>query len=187
MPKRILIVALLLLPLAAWALLKPIRILAPALAGVSCVTEFLCVDDPSRLTEASTLYENSLQFVDTFVGEIATKPRVVFCATEACFQSFGFKLASANAIGTFGIVISPRAWEPYYVRHEMIHHLQKERLGNIKGWLITPNWFIEGMAYSLSEDPRPTLPDPWQQYRSQFGAWYKQVEKGNLWAEAARL
>jgi hypothetical protein len=69
----------------------------------------------------------------------------------------------------------------------MIHHLQKERLGNLKGWLVTPNWFIEGMAYFLSEDPRPTLAEPWQQYRFQFDAWYKQVGKEHLWAEAGKL
>lgn len=189
MLKRTMMVTLplLLVPLAAWAFFKPVRILAPESAGVSCVTEAICIDDSSRLVEASRLYENAIQFVGGSVGEIANKPRVIFCATEACFQSFGFKLASANTIGTFGIVISPRAWEPYYVRHEMIHHLQKERLGNIKGWLVTPNWFIEGMAYSLSEDPHPTLPEPWQQYRSQFDAWFQQVGKEHLWVEAAKL
>lgn len=133
------------------------------------------------------LYENSIKFVGETVGNVINKPRVIFCNTEACFQSFGFSLSSANAVGTFGIVISPRAWEDYYVRHEMIHHLQKEMLGNFKGSFITPNWFIEGMAYSLSEDPRPTLPESWQQYRSQFGAWYRHVGKEYLWAEAAKL
>jgi hypothetical protein len=187
MLKRILIFTLLSLPLTAWAFFKPVRVLAPELAGVSCITQNICIDDPSHIAEASTLYENSIQFVGATIGEITNRPRIIFCSTEACFQSFGFSRSSANAVGTFGIVISPRAWEPYYVRHEMIHHLQKERLGNVKGWLVTPNWFIEGMAYSLSEDPRPTLPEPWQQYRSQFGTWYKQVGKEQLWAEAAKL
>jgi len=69
----------------------------------------------------------------------------------------------------------------------MIHHLQKERLRNIKAWLITPEWFMEGMAYSLSDDPRPTLAPSWQQYRSEFEAWYRQVGKERLWTEASRL
>lgn len=187
MLKRILIFAVLSLPLTAWAIFKPVRILAPELAGVSCINQSICIDDPSRIAEASTLYENSIRFVGATVGGITNKPRVIFCATETCFQSFGFSRSSANAVGTFGIVISPRAWEPYYMRHEMIHYLQKERLGNVKSRLVTPNWFIEGMAYSLSEDPRPILPEPWQQYRSQFDTWYKQVGKEKLWVEAAKL
>ncbi len=186
MLKRILIVTLLSLPLAVWAFFKPVRILVPELAGVTCFSEVICIDDPSRLAEASALYEGALEFVDSSIGQIEKPPRVVFCTTESCNELFGFK-AAANTIGTFGIVISPRAWKPYYLRHEMIHHLQKERLGNIKGWLVTPDWFIEGMAYFLSEDPRSTLPEPLQQYRAQFVAWYKQVVKEHLWAEAANL
>lgn len=186
MLKRFLIVVLLSLPIAAWAFFKPVRILAPELAGVTCVNESICIDDPSRFAEALALYQSSLQFVGSSIGEIKQPPRVVFCVTEACNQSFGFKSA-ANTIGTFGIVISPRAWKPYYLRHEMIHHLQKERLGNFQGWLVTPDWFIEGMAYHLSEDPRPALPEPLQQYRSRFNDWYKQVGKEQLWVEAAKL
>lgn len=47
------------------------------------------------------------------------QPRIIFCSTDACFQSFGFKKQAGATIGIFGIVISPRAWKPYYVRHEM--------------------------------------------------------------------
>ena len=186
MLKRILIIILLSLPLAAWAFFKPVRILAPELIGVTCVSAVICLDDSSRVAEASALYQNALQFVGSSIGEIEEPPRVVFCASEACNESFGFKSA-ANTIGTFGIVISPRAWKPYYLRHEMIHHLQKERLGNFKGWLVTPDWFMEGMAYLLSEDPRPILPEPLQQYRSEFATWYKQVGRERLWLEADKL
>jgi len=43
------------------------------------------------------------------------------------------------------------------------------------------------MAYSLSEDPRVTLAEPFQQYRSQFEAWYAKVGKDRLWVEASNL
>lgn len=186
MLKRLLIVIVLSLPVATWAFFKPVRILAPELAGVSCVSQSICIDDPAQLGEASALYQSAFNFVSASIGKMEHPPLVVFCTTEACNESFGFK-APANAIGTFGIVIAPRAWKPHYMRHEMIHHLQKERLGNFQGWLVTPNWFIEGMAYSLSEDPRPVLAEPWQQYRDQFNTWYRQVGKKRLWQEAAKL
>ena len=110
----------------------------------------------------------------------------MFCASEGCYQSFGFKNASAESIGRFCIVVSPRAWKPYYIRHEMIHRLQAQQLGLFTMWR-EPQWFIEGIAYSLSEDPRPMIAEPFQQYRSQFETWYREVGKERLWAEARKL
>ncbi len=40
------------------------------------------------------------------------------------------------------------------------------------------------MAYALSEDPRPTLAEPWQAHRAQFLAWYREVGPERLWAAA---
>lgn len=133
------------------------------------------------------MYDESLMFVGTTVGEIRKQPLVIFCVTEGCYQSFGSGRPTAKTVATFGIVISPRGWKPYYIRHEMIHHLQRERLGTLKSWLVTPSWFMEGMAYSLSEDPRESLAEPFQQYRSQFEAWYRDVGKNRLWEKASKL
>lgn len=185
--KQLLIVCLLASPTIAWAMFKPIRVLAPEWAGdISCVNASICIDDASRYREASILYAESLRFVTSAVGPFQHNPRVVFCSTEDCFQSFGFMKASASTVGDFGIVISPRGWTPYYVRHEMIHHLQAEQLGTLTLWL-GPEWFIEGMAYSLSNDPRQLLSEPWQQYRTKFEDWYQKVGKERLWEEARKL
>jgi len=169
---RLLLISVLCVPVAAWAFFKPVRIVAPELAGLSCINGTICTDDTSRYQEAAGLYDKALQFVDSSVGVIETPPRVIFCSSDSCFQSFGLGKRSAATIGTSGIVISPRAWKPYYVRHEMIHHLQS---------------LSEGMAYSLSEDPRPKLSEPLERYRSQFEQWYKHVGKRRLWAEADKL
>ena len=185
--KRILSLACLALPVAAWAFYKPVRVLTPWLNGVSCPSGNICTDAPSRYREASRLYEEAILYVDSTVGEIKHRPRVIFCATDACYRSFGFRRSAANTVATFGIVVSPRAWMPHFVRHEMIHHLQKERLGLLKSWLVTPQWFTEGMAYALSNDPRPTLAEPWQGYRSRFEAWYRLIGKERLWDEASGL
>ena len=81
--------------------------------------------------------------------------------------------------------MAPRGWKNYYLRHEMIHHLQAERMGVLDQWL-SPEWFKEGMAYSLGQDPRPRLSEPWQQYRSDFETWYQTVGKERLWEEACK-
>jgi hypothetical protein len=186
MLKRLLLTGLLCLPFAAWAFFKPVRIAAPELAGVSCVSDTLCTDDLSRHQQAAGLYNEALRFVDSSIGRIEDKPRVIFCSSDACFHSFGLGKSAAATIGTFGIVISPRGWKSYYVRHEMIHHLQNEKLGTIRAWR-EPEWFHEGMAYALSEDPRAELGEPFEQYRSQFRHWYQQVGKDRLWDEARTL
>lgn len=186
MLKRLLLVCLLCTPVATWALYKPVRVLVPQwVPGVTCISDVICMDDTSRHREAAGLYDEALGFVNSSVGAIEQKPRIIFCASQACFRSFGFRDSSASTVGTSGIVIGPRAWKNYYVRHEMIHHLQTERLGILKQWR-SPPWFREGMAYSLSEDPRATLAESSQRHRSMFENWYQSVGRKNLWEEARK-
>lgn len=173
-------------PLAAWALVKPVRTMVPEIEGVSCV-ERVCVDDESRRAEALALYREATQFVQSSLGPLQKLPRAIFCSTRACSQKFGATRAHAYTMGTFAIVIGNRAWHAYYVRHELIHHLQNERLGSLRNSFLMPIWFREGMAYSLSEDPRAPLAEPLQSYRAQFNDWLRRVGKDRLWQEAAQL
>ena len=62
----------------------------------------------------------------------------------------------------------------------MLHRLQGEKLG-ILGMYEKPEWFIEGMAYALSEDPREPLVEPFQSERARFRAWYAGVGKVHMW------
>ena len=185
MLKRLFLIILLLTPMAVWAFVKPVRVVAPELLGLSCDNN-ICVENISSYGEAARLYEDGMNFVNERVGVIEINPRIVFCSSKTCFHSFGLGKRSAATIGKFGIVVSPRAWKKYYVRHEIIHHLQNERLGMIKVWR-GPQWFMEGMAYALSEDPRAELSEPFQEYRSRFLAWYKNTGKDKLWQEASNL
>jgi hypothetical protein len=104
-------------PLAAWAFIKPVRVFAPELEGLTCVDR-ICVDDPSCLAEAATLYRDARQFVQASVGALQAEPRAVFCAMAACSAKFGFAGNQAYTVGTAAIVISHRGWRPYFVRHE---------------------------------------------------------------------
>ena len=185
--KRIIIAVALLSPAVAWTLYKPVRVLAPRwVAGVSCVTETICVEDIGRHAEAMNLYRNALQFVDASIASIEKPPRVTFCSTETCFHAFGFNKSAARTVGVSGIVISPRGWSQYYLRHEMIHHLQAERLGVLGQWR-SPDWFKEGMAYSMGQDPRADLGEPLQEYRSGFEEWYLSIPREQMWELARNL
>ena len=184
--RLILLIAVLILPLASWTFFKPIRVLAPELNGVTCITNNICVENLSKKEDAKLLYEKSLNFINNYIGKIENNPRVIFCSSISCFKSFGFHFpAKAKTVGYFGIVIGPKGWLEIFMRHEMIHYLQVEQLG-LYSYVRAPQWFKEGMAYSLSKDPRE-LKKPWSEYRKKFRHWYNRIDKRNLWSEAGNL
>lgn len=184
--KRIILLAILLMPVVVWSAYKPVRVIVPNWNSVSCVTDEICVELPEKAVEAKALYNSSIGFVSETVGEIKNNPRVTFCSSAACFRKFGFSApAKAKTVGLSGIVVGPSGWEPIILRHEMIHHLQAEHLGVIGQWL-SPPWFKEGMAYYLSNDSRH-LTEPFKSYREQFGHWYSQVGKEQVWEAAKEL
>ena len=186
MLKRVVLIGLLIAPVGAWAIYKPIRVLVPELNGVSCISDEICLENIEKTREANKLYRNALAFVNTSIGKIANNPRTIFCSSDKCFEAFGFQSpAKAKTIGLFGIVVGPHGWNKFYIRHEMIHHLQSEKLGILAQWQ-SPKWFKEGMAYSLSEDRRK-LSEPWASYRSEFETWYRGIDKELFWSEVKKL
>ncbi|MBV1873940.1 MAG: hypothetical protein KUG80_04120 [Gammaproteobacteria bacterium] len=176
---------LLMLPLLTWFLFKPIRVLAPELNGMTCPEQYLCVDDPRNVNRAKSLYEDALLFVHENVGVLNTKPMVIFCTAEICSKAFGMGRRSAMQL-PMGIVIGPRAWKEYYVSHELIHQLQQQKFGVLYVFQ-KPKWYLEGMAYLLSDDPRLDLNEPLQKYRQEFKVWLSSVGKDNLWLAGEKL
>lgn len=183
---RIAFLLLVVVPLAAWFIVKPVRVIAPTVNGMYCASKSVCVDAADKLPQATALYDESLLFVGNHVGAIQGQPLVGFCSTPACADQFGLGARSAVTVGTLGTVIGPNAWNAYYVRHELIHHLQGQRWGVLRR-MFMPSWLVEGMAYALSEDLRAQLAEPWQQYRDQFNQWLATVGRENLWNAASRL
>ncbi|KWH50864.1 hypothetical protein [Burkholderia cepacia] len=173
------------LPIAAYALVKPLRVVAPALVpGVSCPSADICTDDAARLGDARQLYRDGYARAAAAVGAFREAPRVVFCSTRACADAFGLGQRAALTLGNFGVVVAPRGWQTYFLAHELIHHRQAEVLGNL-AVVTKPRWLIEGMAYSLSNDPRHPLAEPFEAWRTRFGEWHAALGGQPLW-EAAR-
>src|SRR5579859_5959876 len=148
------------IPFSALAFVKPLRVIFPQLvSGVSCYGGNICADERDRLREARALYDDALTRTEAKVGDFHSRPKVIFCSTLHCSNGFGLTSAAARATGDFGVVVAPRGWKEFYVTHEYIHYRQAEELGTLNVWR-GPKWLIEGMAYSLSEDPRHPLPEP---------------------------
>ena len=170
---------LLITPFAAFAFVKPLKILAPEIAGVVCVEKWLCIDNVQESEKASRLYENAIKEVEGKLTPFDEKPKLVFCSTQSCFSSFGFNKEAAQSIGSFGVVISPRGWARHYIEHELIHQWQSEKFGSIKIW-FAPKWVTEGMAYSLSDDPREILSEPFQGYREKYESKFNNLRGHEL-------
>ena len=169
---------------AACALYKPLRALTPETFGLNCVTDSLCVEDMSSVTEATRLRDDALSFVAANVGPIDQSPRVLFCSSEDCFSRFGNPAVAALYFwGLDTLLINDKGWQVYILRHEMIHHWQVEQFGAVQASQL-PRWYIEGIAYSISQDPTDPLPrSDIQEWRDQFNAW---VEEGNDWRQPPR-
>lgn len=173
------------LPFAAFAFVKPLRVVAPALVpGVTCPREDICIDDPAKLDGAQQLYRDGYAHAEAAVGHFRDTPRVVFCATQACADAFGLGRRAAAAVGNLGVVVAPRGWQTFFLAHELIHIRQAEALGNV-AVATRPRWLIEGMAYSLSGDPRHPLTEPFESWRTQFDTWHATLGARSLW-DAAR-
>ncbi|MEY8689048.1 MAG: hypothetical protein AB9M53_04100, partial [Leptothrix sp. (in: b-proteobacteria)] len=95
------------IPLAAWFIVKPVRVIVPTAMGMSCTGNSVCVETPDKLSEANALYNESLSFVGKSVGPIQGHPLVVFCSTQNCADQFGLGARSAVTVGTIGTVIGP--------------------------------------------------------------------------------
>lgn len=184
--KRLALLIFVIVPLVAWFVVKPVRVLAPGLTSVVCPARGICVDEVSKFEEAKALHTESRAFVSTALAPLHDEPKVIFCSTVACADSFGLGARSAVTVALFGTVIGPNAWKPYYVRHEMIHVLQGEKIG-VVSLMFKPSWFVEGMAYALSEDPREPLAEPFESDRKIFRKWYQTTGKESVWSAANQL
>ncbi|NMM37958.1 MAG: hypothetical protein HHJ09_10645 [Glaciimonas sp.] len=69
-------------------ILKPVRKLAPELAGVTFVNEHICVEEMRQAKDAIRWYADAMSFVRSSGGDIHANPRALFCSTLKYSQSF---------------------------------------------------------------------------------------------------
>src|SRR5262249_4582076 len=163
----------------------PLRALAPGLFGFVCEGR-VCVDDARRFAEAQALLRSARADVARKLGAPDAPPLALFCSSKACYDTFGERRSSAVTFGGKAILVGPRGWAPHFVRHELIHVAQYEKLGFMRAWR-GPRWINEGMAYSLSEDPRRPLPGELEAWRAHYEARLDGERDGALWAEVEAL
>ena len=185
MVKKLVLLGVLCLPVATWAFAKPVRMLAPGVMGVTCHGA-VCVENEDKIDEAQALYDGAYRFVESRLSHFDTKPRMIFCNTARCYRSFGGGRERAISYPKIASLISADAWKAHFVRHELVHHLQFQELGAV-GTMLDPEWFREGMAYSVSDPPEEDLPLQFRKYQERYDQWVITIAPGQLWSEAKRL
>jgi len=92
--------------------------------------------------------------VSTFYGGLEHVPRVVICATPACYQRIGGGGTRVGSLGTLALLVSPQGTDVVLMSHELSHVELHGRVGVLHMSAgAVPAWFDEGVAVLVSDDP----------------------------------
>jgi hypothetical protein len=96
--------------------------------------------------------------VRSFYGSLEASPRILICDTEPCYRRFG-GVSRGQTIMDAVIFLSPRGIDPIIASHEISHNQIHRRIGFVHSLLgDVPEWFVEGVAVVVSDDPRYLTP-----------------------------
>jgi hypothetical protein len=93
--------------------------------------------------------------VADFFGDLRSDPGFLACLTEECYARIGGGGERGIAVLNRAVMLSPRGIDPVIAAHELTHVELHARLGRAS----VPQWFDEGLAVLVSDDPRFLLPE----------------------------
>ena len=92
--------------------------------------------------------------VAAFFGDLRSAPQFLACVTDHCYARLGGGRERGIAVLNRAVMLSPRGLDPVIAAHELTHVELHDRLGRGS----VPQWFDEGLAVLVSDDPRYLLP-----------------------------
>jgi hypothetical protein len=164
-PRRWLLAALAVIPFAVAAVLA---VAFPAVAATTCPRcyglERLAPDlyvekglSETREQQIMSMVEAANRRVRDFYGGRESSPRLLVCVTDACYRRIGGGGERGIAVLNRAVMLSPRGLDVTIAAHEMSHVELHARLDS--GGTEVPQWFDEGLAVLVSDDPRYLAPD----------------------------
>ncbi|TWF78838.1 hypothetical protein FHX44_114762 [Pseudonocardia hierapolitana] len=99
--------------------------------------------------------DEGTQRVKEYFGDLRSEPDVLVCLTEECYTRIGGGRERGIAVLYRAVMLSPRGIDPVIAAHELTHVELRARLGRAS----VPQWFDEGLAVLVSDDPRYLLPE----------------------------
>ncbi len=93
--------------------------------------------------------------VAAFFGGLRSAPDFLACVTHDCYTRIGGGGERGIAVLNRAVMLSPRGIDPVIAAHELTHVELHARLGSGS----VPQWFDEGLAVLVSDDPRYLRPE----------------------------
>ncbi|MGX9981777.1 hypothetical protein [Methylobacterium fujisawaense] len=130
--------------------------------------------------------------VRTFYGDLQSRPRVLLCVTDTCYRPLGGGSRGVTLLD-HALILSPRGADTAIAAHELAHVELHKRIALWATLLRSiPQWFDDGLAVVVSDDPRYLAPGP-NRCRVEPGgdlpnsraAWIETTETTGLYARAA--
>ncbi|MBE1585635.1 hypothetical protein ACFPOI_46955 [Nonomuraea angiospora] len=109
---------------------------------------------PARRRQVSEVVEQANQRVRDFFGGRKSSPDLLVCLSDDCYRRIGGGGERGIAVLNRAVMLSPRGVDPVIASHEMTHVELHARLNGAE----VPQWFDEGLAVLVSDDPRYLAP-----------------------------
>jgi hypothetical protein len=195
-------VLLSLLAVAAAAMICLVYPAVPAAICPSCYgfapagdSIYVEADVPEKqVVLATTMVRDARDRVRRFYGTLQGRPRILLCFTDHCYRRFGTG-SRGMALLDRALILAPRGMNVVIAAHELAHIELHSRLGARRTWFKTvPQWFDEGLAVLVSDDPRYLSPNvragrchvaPDVAMPDTRIAWIERARSAGLYAQAA--
>ena len=135
---------------------RAVKLFAPTWFGMESIASGVYVDKAmtaGQREEILKIVSEAGQRVGRCYGNTTAKPKLLFCSSEAAFQSFGGTKEGGMTYFAYASLLSPRGQSAAIVAHEWSHAEFYSRVG-FWAWRRTPQWFDDGLAVTVSEEPR---------------------------------
>ncbi|MBB5784746.1 hypothetical protein [Nonomuraea jabiensis] len=107
-----------------------------------------------RRRQVSEVVQQANKRVRDFFGGRKSSPDLLVCLSDDCYRRIGGGRERGIAVLNRAVMLSPRGVDPVIASHEMTHVELHARLNGAD----VPQWFDEGLAVLVSDDPRYLAP-----------------------------
>jgi len=129
----------------------------PGCYGLERVRKGLHVEpglDAAQRAQMAAVADAAERRVEAYFGGLRSDPDFLACATDECYARIGGGRERGVAVLNRAVMLSPRGLDPVIATHEFTHVELHARLGRGS----VPQWFDEGLAVLVSDDPRYLRP-----------------------------
>lgn len=110
---------------------------------------------PQQQRQVVDAVDEGTRRVSEFYGGRRGEPLFLACVTDGCYERIGGGRERGIAVLNRAVMLSPRGLDPVIAAHELAHVELHARVGGAS----VPQWFDEGLAVLVSDDPRYLRPE----------------------------